>query len=291
MLWSFEHKQLGCGKFAGKTLAYHTRNLQLSLTSRSVGVVLRGEIPPETTIISFPLYPANTIYFRGQLVREHQLLVLNHLDELDFHTLFPSTILTVAVSTKMLEKQAFSLLGRSFVDSCSQERPLMRPDSYYRCSNFLISILKDLNFRNYILAQIDEEMFEKEILESILLGINFSGVVLEKKAARFSLARRAEEYIRGNLEGDLSISDLCQALGTSARTLHLGFRENLGLPPKAYNQILRLNEVHKELLLNRLGRTVTEIAMDWGFLHLGRFSEQYSRLFGELPRETGFKKM
>ena len=36
---------------------------------------------------------------------------------------------------------------------------------------------------------------------------------------------------------------------------------------------------------------VPETAMDWGFLLLGRFSEQYSRLFGELPRETGFKKM
>ena len=194
--WSFEHNQLERGKFEGKTLAYHTRNLQLSLTSRSVGVSIYGEIPPETTIISFPLYPVNTIYFRGQLVRKHQLLSLNHSDELDLHTLFPSTLLTVAVSTKVLESQAFSLLGRSFVKSCSQELPLMKTDAYCGSSNFLISQLKDLNRRNCLLAKIDEDVVEKELIETIFLG------------------------------------------------------------------------------------------MDWGFLHLGRFSEQYSRLFGELPRKT-----
>lgn len=287
--WSFEQNQLGRGKFEGKTLAYHTRNLQLSLTYRSVGVSIYGQTPPETTIISFPLYPVNTIYFRGQLVRKHQLLSLNHSDELDLHTLFPSTLLTVAISTKVLEKQAFSLRGRSFVKSCSSELPLMKPSAYDGCSNFLISQLKDLNRRNCLLAKIDEDVVEKELIETIFLGMDFSEVPLEKKAARLSLVRRAEEYIRDNLKSELSISDLCRAMGTSARTLHLGFRERLGISPKAYNQILRLNEVHKELLLNRSGKTVTETAMDWGFLHLGRFSEQYSRLFGELPSATNNK--
>jgi AraC-like DNA-binding protein len=33
-------------------------------------------------------------------------------------------------------------------------------------------------------------------------------------------------------------------------------------------------------------RSVTELAMDYGFLHLGRFSEVYRQRFGELPSET-----
>nr|WP_289711683.1 helix-turn-helix domain-containing protein [Escherichia coli] len=33
-------------------------------------------------------------------------------------------------------------------------------------------------------------------------------------------------------------------------------------------------------------RNLTELALDFGFAHLGRFAEQYRRQFGELPSET-----
>jgi AraC-like DNA-binding protein len=35
-----------------------------------------------------------------------------------------------------------------------------------------------------------------------------------------------------------------------------------------------------------LVRNLTELAMEFGFFHLGRFSEQYRKQFGELPSET-----
>ena len=34
------------------------------------------------------------------------------------------------------------------------------------------------------------------------------------------------------------------------------------------------------------GESVTEIAMQWGFTHMGRFSIEYRRRFGESPSET-----
>jgi len=33
-------------------------------------------------------------------------------------------------------------------------------------------------------------------------------------------------------------------------------------------------------------RNVTQVALDYGFVHLGRFSESYKSAFGELPSET-----
>ncbi|MFP5456117.1 MAG: helix-turn-helix domain-containing protein, partial [Alphaproteobacteria bacterium] len=32
--------------------------------------------------------------------------------------------------------------------------------------------------------------------------------------------------------------------------------------------------------------TVSELALEWGFTHLGRFSAEYRRRFQELPSET-----
>jgi len=31
---------------------------------------------------------------------------------------------------------------------------------------------------------------------------------------------------------------------------------------------------------------VTDVALDWGFLHFGWFSQDYRRLFGETPSQT-----
>jgi AraC family ethanolamine operon transcriptional activator len=49
---------------------------------------------------------------------------------------------------------------------------------------------------------------------------------------------------------------------------------------------MRLNRVRRILARAPEGVSVTDAATRFGFFHLGRFSGQYRRLFGELPFET-----
>jgi AraC-like DNA-binding protein len=53
-----------------------------------------------------------------------------------------------------------------------------------------------------------------------------------------------------------------------------------------YMRNARLGRVREALLRSDAAGTVTEIAMMWGFRHLGRFSVEYKRHFGESPSET-----
>jgi AraC-like DNA-binding protein len=48
----------------------------------------------------------------------------------------------------------------------------------------------------------------------------------------------------------------------------------------------RLAQARSELAAPRPGTTVTRVALDCGFTHLGRFSQEYVRRFGERPSET-----
>ena len=48
----------------------------------------------------------------------------------------------------------------------------------------------------------------------------------------------------------------------------------------------RLHRAHEKLLKARLADSVTNIALDCGFNHLGRFSQLYRKRFGERPSET-----
>nr|WP_281381563.1 AraC family transcriptional regulator [Conexibacter arvalis] len=100
--------------------------------------------------------------------------------------------------------------------------------------------------------------------------------------------RRALEHARANLAAPLTVASLAAAVGVSVRTLQAGFARELGCSPSAYVRDLRLDRVHAELSAAdpALGVHVTDVALRWGFSHLGRFSSSYARRFGELPSAT-----
>ena len=67
----------------------------------------------------------------------------------------------------------------------------------------------------------------------------------------------------------------------------LGFQEAFGMSPVAYHKRLRLNGARRQLLrASPHETTVTQVALDWGFDHFGRFSVDYRQLFSESPIST-----
>ena len=65
------------------------------------------------------------------------------------------------------------------------------------------------------------------------------------------------------------------------------FRSQLGVTPLQYIRQRKLARIHT--CLSDPGctvRSLTELALDYGFVHLGRFSESYRLQFGELPSST-----
>ncbi|MCY1379511.1 Helix-turn-helix domain protein [compost metagenome] len=73
----------------------------------------------------------------------------------------------------------------------------------------------------------------------------------------------------------------------SPRSLYALFERNAGTTPKHYIRSKKLEKVHACLIdPTAKVRNVTEVALDYGFLHLGRFSECYKNTFGELPSDT-----
>ncbi|MCG6862998.1 MAG: helix-turn-helix domain-containing protein [Chromatiaceae bacterium] len=104
---------------------------------------------------------------------------------------------------------------------------------------------------------------------------------------RRSLMRRAEDYLRANLTEPFNLKGFATAVGVSHRMLEHHFRKIYGVSPRLWFRCMKLNEIRAELQqLRGTGERISDIAMRWGFLHLGRFSEDYRRLFGECPQDT-----
>jgi AraC-like DNA-binding protein len=101
------------------------------------------------------------------------------------------------------------------------------------------------------------------------------------------LVEQAERLALAHIDEPLHISTLCRTLEISERTLRKAFHKIHGLPPCRRLRMLRLSEARRALLAADYRRvTVTEIATEFGFLELGRFSVEYRKVFGESPSQT-----
>lgn len=105
--------------------------------------------------------------------------------------------------------------------------------------------------------------------------------------SNLKLVREVENYLNLHTQRAVHVSEICAMLNTSRRTLHRAFHDVLGIGPMAFLRHHRLGSVHRRLRQGEPTTThVTDVAVEFGFLELGRFARYYRSLFGEYPSET-----
>jgi len=93
-----------------------------------------------------------------------------------------------------------------------------------------------------------------------------------------------EEMLAANHDQPLYLAEICTAIGVSERTFRFICQEHLGMGPIRYLWLRRMHLArHALVLADSTKSTVTQIATEFGFWELGRFSVEYRALFGEAP--------
>jgi len=106
-------------------------------------------------------------------------------------------------------------------------------------------------------------------------------------AARIRVAKLVQVYIEEHYGEAVHIEDLCRVSGVGARTVQRSFREYFDLTVSNYLKTVRLDSARRQLAAaHQEEATVTRIAMDNGCTHLGRFSVEFNRRFGQSPKQT-----
>jgi transcriptional regulator GlxA family with amidase domain len=99
--------------------------------------------------------------------------------------------------------------------------------------------------------------------------------------------RLAVEFVHEHADEQLTAADIARAADMSVRTLQQVMSDNLGSSPTTYLRDVRLDRVRQDLLsATPASARVSEVARQWGFGNLGRFSSAYVARFGEYPRTT-----
>ena len=98
--------------------------------------------------------------------------------------------------------------------------------------------------------------------------------------------RMVEEWIEAHLADPITLGRLCAVAGVGDRYLESAFRVHRGQTPLQFVVARRLAWVRRSLLDSRPGDSVTQLAHDAGFVHLGRFAVRYRSTYGESPSAT-----
>jgi AraC-like DNA-binding protein len=143
--------------------------------------------------------------------------------------------------------------------------------------------------RDTTLSDDAADFYKRNILQlltaPVLDGIYYQGPQLQQRS-RVQLVHEVERYLLDAGNRPIHISELSEVFGVHRRRLHRAFMDVIGIPPITFLRRKRLGDVHAELLQGRPGVMIKAVAIEHGFLELGRFAGEYQKLFGEKPSQT-----
>jgi AraC-like DNA-binding protein len=260
----------------------------LDLCRISYGGSVRVTSPALETIYHLQLLLSGHCLWRGgpereQYLRPGELLLINPDDPVDL------------TYSDDCEKFILKLPARLIEQVCrdnqwSMPREGVRFASRYNLDGIegfgnLLALVCEEAESEQAVPQIAEH-FTRIIATKLLAQVanNVKRLPQDEQSASFE---RILHFIDSNLQQDISLEQLAELARVSPRTLYGLFEKHVGSTPKHFIRQKKLEKVHARLSDPSVRvRNITEVALDYGFLHLGRFSECYKSTFGELPSDT-----
>jgi AraC-like DNA-binding protein len=202
-----------------------------------------------------------------------------------------SHCLSLVVKDKDLRDVISTWVGHAKISPIVFQKQLtMRKPSVISFLSYFQTIVEDLN-HNTTLLQIPAAVasLENMLLTYMLCGLEHNLVDFlntTSAEAGSNQVREIEEYLEANSNNPITIKLLTQLTGHSGRSIYRAFRRYRDYTPMEFLRNVRMRLARKKLLAGIRGVMVTTIAYECGFTHLGRFSNEYKRCFGEKPSET-----
>lgn len=277
----------GSRHFDTAVAVVQTASAQLARVNFRFPCLARGQGPEGSYVFALSRSRAEPSWIGGESLVNSAVGLIRPGAEYQFRTTASEELLLLAVSREWVDRETIACWGHSLGETgerttFSFESPRLARRLSHGWSNLLeASFLQPGSVASGEAAHRLGQEFPVELLRAIA-----PPQPARSGSARRQVARRGEAYLRENLHHPLALSDLCREVGSNERTLREGFQELYGLSPISYLKALRLRTARARLRSAGSDVRISDIALDCGFKHLGRFSVSYRRIFGETPSET-----
>lgn len=277
--WEIELNQYTHGKFMGELIIIEDNGFQLIHDKSNISLQKNGQSQYDT-VITFPInknFKFDKFYCQGNRMQNFNILISHGKSLPELIVPDHSEVITISLFSHEIEqyiqKNQFihnknSIILPNFSPIILEEFKLLIHNIKYKSQlpKDYLNTIKDI-----IIELLSNNLDKNE---------NYHIHIHTKKR----IVDQAKQIILSQSDKMPSTLEVCHELGISRRTLQYCFQEVLGVNPKTYFKIVRLNQVYR--CLSQGISNVQDIAYQWGFWHLGHFSSDYKKMFGELPSVT-----
>lgn len=280
--WQQRYRQMGRGRFEGSTSFLDFGSVSIGEERLNVEVAQTSTPPPgKSVLILHPtvvtprlngqLQSAQIFFHRGGNAldiaispansRGYYLIVDEALmPDIDFRRVEPITAVAANPGTIGIADWALSVLASA---------PTMMWQSPEAMEQILSGMIKD------------------RVWEVCSRMVTTEPGKRPRETYSYSLFKRAQSRVMDDPDQTLGVYDLAAYLNVPEHVLRRAFLDTTGVTPRAWLRLCRLDRARRAILQpGEAPRTVSRIAMEAGFFHLGRFSAYYSQLFAETPFDT-----
>jgi AraC family ethanolamine operon transcriptional activator len=284
-----EVTQVDRGSLQGSLTHFSIGGLPLDLGTFSLGVRSRGVVSEDRITIGMLTGRSNRVTHWSYDMQPADVVVWSPKAEHDARYYGGASVAVISLTASDLEL--------IFGSEPRLREPAVWARKHYRpaahdgaCTiRLLQEIVAGLKANGASLSADAAEFWKRAIVEAMTATMleDSSSDMDGPRPSALRIVGKVEDQIEASGSKPFHISEICSRLNVSRRTLHRAFHDAVGLGPVAFLRSKRLCVVHKTLRnSNPIMTTVAKVAIEHGFVNLGRFSGDYYSLFSEYPSQT-----
>ena len=277
------------GRFRAELATVSVGDLLLQRGREALPRVASSSMPKNRVAILTWLHNRQLPVVRGLQIEPGDIIYLGEGTDSHHRTSAENEFVAVTLDASLLRRAMTDITGCELKVASGS---ILKPSGALRA---LLASVLEAAFRvaatspDVLQCPFSAGALQDSILRAIVLCIEHGEARAERAQRRHRafVARRFEAVIEASLDRPVSMPELARSIGASERMLRSLCQEQLGMSPRRFLAIRRLERIRRALAAAESGSTtVTDVAMSYGVWELGRFAGAYKSMFGEAPSVT-----
>ena len=247
-------------------------------------------LEPHLCFVTFPAHSGPLLLWGGTELQPGEIVLHGRGERL--HQSTPGAFVwnIIALDPVQLEQYGRALSGKPF--SLPSEGKILRPSArdVARLRRLQAQICRLAETKPRLLAHTEvARAIEQDLIQTLVACLTRASVRADgptkRRHARIMI--RFEEVLAEHLGEPLHMTELCELIGVTERTLRSCCAKFLGMSPIRYVLLRRLSRARVALRdAAPDGANLLALVRGFGFVELGRFEAAYRAAFSETPLTT-----
>lgn len=288
--WSQDYSQLSGGAAESSLTQLTTERCHIFLEQINQRVVQNGVAPRGRMCFALPINVPGSVRMQGRDVDDSSLFFLGGGEEFMFHMPTGMQLLSVTFERDMFEQALTHTAAAKDIGALLRQPVIRVPHKRFADTRQRLLAMFTQALSSETSAGAWEQAFEEAVLDELLQLMTDPACDKQQRSpssTRSFIVEKCHRLVAAQMTHAPSVSDLCEQLQISRRTLQNSFHAVAETTPLNYLRSVRLNGVRRTLMSTQAAQlSIGDAAAQWGFYHLSHFAADYFQLFAELPSQT-----